>query len=280
MAIIYTLFFGGLLKDIIGMIDDLDSRQNTQQESTILIEDENQTVLTEQSSSDKNESNILLDVVKLKFSDGTLLPLSEFPDPANGIGSNESINLKFSDVDNDGLRELFITYMEIGANCCLVTNMFEQVTSDVYQHIIQFDEGFGIDLVAGRIVMDFRHAYRYFHACGACYIDNELPSRSAASDITLVYKDNKLKPGSPDQALNDRIIKDLAYLSTREQPDDNNEYGDDGTRKAYGTLITSYYFNNDRNIEDTKAIFTEYYRNPDVNEIWNEIESTIKSFGI
>lgn len=202
--------------------------------------------------------------------------LSRFP---NEEWWNERVlwrEVKYADLDKDGVDELLTAYFTGGHHCCYIYNFYRQTSPNTYESIIEFKGGENsVEIKGNKLEFSFFEQIGYFYTCYACSVESELPFEFYAPYFSMVYENNKMKYAEYDEKLNSKIIKNLEFLKAR-KPSEFNELGfDDGTRKSYAGLIIAYYFNKGQDLKLTKKIFDKYYNGDDGKEVWNAIKHHI-----
>ena len=202
--------------------------------------------------------------------DTTYTQLSKFPDSTDLQEQNNWRKYIFTDIDGDNIPEL-LTYYYTGGAHTYNYNFFQQISTNTFKSIFSFEGGYqAIDFNNNKLKINLYAQLGYFYTCYACNMSNELPNGKFTPYITLVYEKGALYFDKQDTDLNQIIFENLTYLKNRDLPKLVSGF-DDGTRKAYAEHIITFYFNNEKNIDLTKNLFTEYYIGNDNTEIWDQI---------
>lgn len=184
--------------------------------------------------------------------DGRPSTLSAFLGDETHLRSHHTL----TDIDNDGIPELLITYHTGGAHCCNVDHLF--VLTEGGQFELVFSYTGGLYVSGNKLSLYYYQDIGYYHSCYGCTITDKLPRQDVNAEINTIFDKGKLMPTETNRQLNESIVINLAYLSSRGIPDLDEEGWDDGSRKEIMLHMIAYHFNN-RDIEKTKALFDQYY---------------------
>lgn len=202
--------------------------------------------------------------------DTTHTQLSKFPDSTYLMEHDNWRKYNFTDIDGDDIPEL-LTYYYTGGAHAYNYNFFQQIATNTFKSIFSFEGGYqAIEFKNNKLKINVYAQLGYFYTCYACNISNELPNGKFSPYITLVYENGAICFDKQDPDLNQIIFENLAYLKNRDLPKLVSGF-DDGTRKTYAEHIIAFYFNNEKNIDLTKNLFTEYYIGNDNTEVWDQI---------
>jgi hypothetical protein len=184
----------------------------------------------------------------------------------------DSKEVKYIDVNSDGTNEILIEYFTGGAHCCFEYSIFQKRDNGKYSIIYEFSGGENsVKLKGNKLTINFYEQLGYFYSSYANRIDDKLPYKYNLSYINKVYKNGIFQLAPTDEGFNQKIVKNLEYLSTIPPTNYQSKKNDEGIRKAYAEHITAYYFNNQENIVTTKKVFDKYYKGNDGNQIFKEI---------
>jgi hypothetical protein len=184
----------------------------------------------------------------------------------------DSKEVKYIDVNSDGTNEILIEYFTGGAHCCYEYSIFQKRDNGKYSILYEFSGGENsVKLKGNKLTINFYEQLGYFYSSYANRIDDKLPYKYNLSYINKVYKNGIYQLAPTDEGFNQKIIKNLEYLSTIPPTNYQSKKNDEGIRKAYAEHITAYYFNNQENIVTTKKVFDKYYKGNDGNQIFKEI---------
>lgn len=184
--------------------------------------------------------------------DGRPSTLSKFLGDETHLRSNHTL----TDIDNDGTPELLITYHTGGAHCCNVDHLF--VLTEGGQFELVFSYIGGLYTSGNKLSLYYYQDIGYYHSCYGCTITDKLPRQDVNAEINTIFNKGKLTQAETNPQLNESIVINLAYLSSRGIPDLDEEGWDDGSRKEIMLHMIAYHFNN-RDVEKTKALFDQYY---------------------
>lgn len=178
-----------------------------------------------------------------------------------------------ADLDSDGAFELIFSYYTGGAHCCDELEIFAQY-GDVFKLEKHLYEAYLTE--NGQIELSFVNTFGYFNSCFACDVD--IPHPQAVNSILANYRAGKLQPVENEKNRNAQIIENLFFLKEKSRAPMSAAGQDAGTRKAFLKCIAAYYFTNQRDMPEAKALFFTHYAGNDRTTVWQEIQREIREF--
>lgn len=208
----------------------------------------------------------LYDTIKNKSQDVVLIIDSS---QSIALSSLDSDSYSFWEITGDDSKEIVTEVFTGGAHCCFVYDIFKKLDQNVYKRIFSFVGGEGsLAIESSKISIYPFEQIGYFYSCYACHVS--IPNSNFTPVINLRYKNDDFVFES-NSNLNSIIESDLQYLKQRGIPDLDEDNIDDGTRKAVAGYIVTYFFNNDLDVEQTKAFFESNYFAADAEVVWDKI---------
>lgn len=230
----------------------------------------------------QNENDFLLSIertlpkeesekIMLHFKDGSSLKLSDFPNKKySSMWPAETLRQVLIDLDGDGNNELIVQHFSDGAHRSYIFNLFKSLDKFNFEEILSREN---VLVNKDSILRIWLYGeLGLYRSCYGCYV--KTPKYLEAS-IDLIYDKGKLLLTRNDK-LNRLIIENLTFLKNRGIPELNDFDSDDASRKSYLLHLTTYYFNNYRNMSDTKLLFDTYYDHIDHDKIWTEIVAVLR----
>ena len=93
-------------------------------------------------------------------------------DPNNNPPFNAGVQLAAAvDLDNDGKKEMVLTYYTGGAHCCDDVTVFEKQSKNRYNEIFHSDYSVEIDSSRRLLIMKVGRKFDYFYSCYACTLE-------------------------------------------------------------------------------------------------------------
>lgn len=203
--------------------------------------------------------------------DGQTSTLKQFLNNEEHLRSNYSV----TDIDNDGMPELLLSYHTGGAHCCNVDHLF--VFGEDGRFDLVFSYTGGLYASGNKLSLYYYQDIGYYHSCYNCTITEKLPRQDVNAEINIIFDKGKLTPAPTSAPLNESIVTNLAYLSSRGIPALDEEGWDDGSRKEIMLHMIAYHFNN-RDITATKALFDQYYSWNDRADRWKDLLELMRKY--
>lgn len=225
------------------------------------------TVFFQEGEKSKSPGKILLILKDRKTRSLSALMKSFAPDEN---GPSPYADHAFSDMDNDGKKELLISNFTGGAHCCDEIYVFKNIAPNKYQQAAKLFAGNTIITKEKEFIYDFHEQFGYFFTCFACgYEDSTDGAPLSISTILLRYNRGKMlvQPGDPE--LKTIILDNLDKLGEQPyQPLEDDIAQDNGLRKEIALNLVVYYYSFGKNLAETRQLFYKYYKHPDVKKTW------------
>lgn len=190
----------------------------------------------------------------------------------NVQGLDQRLGLK--DLDGDGKNELVIYNFTGGAHCCDEFYFFKNIGPNRFAPAARLFAG-STCVNGTTFLYDFAEPFGYFYTCFACELEEKKNSRGEKyerlANISLTYKAGKLQALPGDEALKEKLLRNLRYIKSLGW--DGGAKGDefdDGRRKALAQALAVYYFSFGKNLAETKKVFSAYYSFRDAATVWKD----------
>lgn len=191
-------------------------------------------------------------------------------------GSQNYSTLK--DIDGDGKKELILYSFTGGAHCCAEFYFFNNSAPGKYRFSAKLSGG-NTCITKDTFDFSFTEYYGYFFTCYACAFpgEEEQNGYTYPGGVSLIYRYGKFQVVPGDDELKKRINHNLSVISKLKWDGGaGGERFDDGRRKEVAMNLATYYFSFGKNLVDTKALFTKYYKFKDATKVWTEFSTTLK----
>ncbi len=180
------------------------------------------------------------------------------------------VNYTFTDLDNDGKKELVISNYTGGAHCCDELYFYKNIAPNTYQYTAKTFAGDVCITNKNEFVYDFYQQFGYFFTCFACaYADSSDAAPVPVHTIIMKYNKGKLSVVPGDKELSSTVNDNLGKLG--EQPYERLEDAsaqDNGLRKEMAMNLTVYYYSFGRSLPETQKLFNKFYKFPDAKKVW------------
>ncbi|HMT73277.1 MAG TPA: hypothetical protein PKA77_04375 [Chitinophagaceae bacterium] len=177
----------------------------------------------------------------------------------------------FSDLDNDGKKELLIWNYTGGAHCCDEIYIFRNASANKYQQTAKLFGGHTMIMEDRIFQFSLNEYFGYFFTCYACgYGDTTDAAPIDVSSVALKYKNGRLQIIPGDKELKSIIYDNLGKLGEQpyEKLADVTDF-DNGLRKEFAFNLAAYYYAFGKNLIETQKLFNKYYKFPDAKKVWS-----------
>lgn len=198
----------------------------------------------------------------------------------SGAGTNENllVDYVFSDLDNDGKKELLLSNYTGGAHCCDEIYIYKNIVPGKYQYVARLFGGHTIITAKKEFEFSFDESFGYFFTCFACsYTDTSDAAPIDLRTIILRYANGKMAVIPGNQELRSVINDNLGKLGEQEYEKLDKEAMamDGGLRKAFAMNLAVYYYYFGRSLPQTKLLFNKYYKYPDAQIVWTAFSKNL-----
>lgn len=182
-----------------------------------------------------------------------------------------------ADLDNDGVKELVISGYTGGAHCCDEIFIYRNTGPGQYRYAAKIFGGHTLINTRREFEFSFDESFGYFFTCYACGLsDSSASAPVPLRRITLQYKKGKLAVVPGTRELEDLVRTNLQKLGRLPYGKLENEQAmDEGQRKEVAMNLAVYYYSFGKNLEQTRKLFTNYYRFPDAGKVWSAFSKSL-----
>lgn len=211
--------------------------------------------------------------------DGKSVTLQAFLKDYEMEGSMSQPNYGLIDLDKDGKQELVINTFTGGAHCCDEFYFYTNTAVNKYSFAAKTFAGDVCVNDKNEFSFNFYQQFGYFFTCFACaYEDTTTNAPKQVSGISLQYNKSKLEVVPPAADLKTTITNNLTKLSKQpyKKLATEDEF-DNGLRKEFAMNMAVYYYSFGKNVTETQALFTKYYKYPDAQKVWKAFAEQLQA---
>ena len=218
----------------------------------------------------KNIPDSLKREISLRLINGEVIKLSEYPKGETDKDVLNSVDAHFCDLNKDETPELWASFNQGGNAAVNQDCLFIKEGNNLFKQIFFFEGG--TEPKDNFLKLYLNDDMKYFHACGACALEEEF---DMFPEIEIEFNSNRLFFSEPNPELNRKIEVNIQNLGKAGIQEFDNFQQDNGTRKAYALNALLYYYNNNGDLDKTKALYDSNYFQADKEALWLEIKELI-----